>query len=530
MMVARRVEKHDPTQLELKLAYMLDPARRWQRYSVDAWIFVPRNLGLSRASYPRERFYEDTAAFVRIKTPTVALSALGDEVLSGQWFDLARTPLRLLLAGDGRLGESVSHRIKLLGCIYRRTIDDEAAAISARFEGFEELDSEAARDRAKDLARGMSGFAEELRAALRQLRTLSGPCEQAALSSRVGEVWRTVDEYVSLVAEEACTALVEVADTVREGLRVKAFDRAREALADAALRSYRYRRGRGYPSYVRPEEENEELPYRVHLLKRTVRSALYLQIREADSGRLATNVIGAVAAGLAMLFATLATLWAQGSFEMASLAFVGVAVVSYIIKDRIKEATKRALGRHVARYMPDKVVEVMDPGTGALLCRVQEAVSVSDTARVPAEIESLRNIEHPTATATEGRPETAIRYVKQVSLRSRDLSRRTEGLTGLNDIIRFNVNRLRARMEDPVESRRILDPETREVVSVDCSRVYHVNLVVKYTKGTGADAKCEVDRLRLVLDRSGIKRVERFGPSAQAAAATATAASFEALD
>ena len=79
MMVTRRVGRHDPTQLELKLAYGIDPTKKKQRYSVEAWIFVPRSLGLTRASYPRERFYEDTAAFVRVKTPTVALCGSGTE-------------------------------------------------------------------------------------------------------------------------------------------------------------------------------------------------------------------------------------------------------------------------------------------------------------------------------------------------------------------------------------------------------------------------------------------------------------------
>ena len=45
-------------QLELKLNYGLKQDTKKQVYSVQAFVFVPRVLALTKSSYPPARFYE----------------------------------------------------------------------------------------------------------------------------------------------------------------------------------------------------------------------------------------------------------------------------------------------------------------------------------------------------------------------------------------------------------------------------------------------------------------------------------------
>lgn len=507
------MEPHDSNQLELKLGYVVERGRKRQRYRVECFTFVPRTLGISRATYPSARFYEDTAAFVRMKTPTVALSALARAPKASAWFQPVSDRLDRLLAGEVRVDGTAAHRLKLLGCIYRSAIRDETDDIIRRYmpapgrdPGLPDTTQGA---RAADLARTVDRFLDDLVAALERLRVLGERCDHAAMDSSVREVWRAVDEYVTLFSEEALTRLVELVDRRPQGTEPDGgVAGLRTRVAQAAVDAYRYRRARGYPSYVEKGSDNESLPYRRHLLKRIVSSALYLDIRHQQSGGLVTNVIGMVAAAVAMLFAMLAAIWAQGRWGSFSAAFVGAMVLSYIIKDRIKEWGRQRLGRSFQRFVPDHVVEIRDVDSGRLVGECRESFSVVQPSKVDSEVRRLRHIDHPSAVSTDGRPETVLRYTKEINLDSSALERLLEGVEGLNDIIRFNLSRLRERMDGPFEPYHHIDPGTLELVSVPCARVYHVNIVLRFTTGRGAGATTEVERVRVVMDQRGIKRIE----------------------
>ena len=140
------------------------------------------------------------------------------------------------------------------------------------------------------------------------------------------------------------------------------------------------------------------------------------------------------------------------------------------------------------------------------MCRESFAV-VYDA---PPDIKHLRYIDHTSSVASDGRPETVLRYTKNVTLRWDALGQRSDHIHGLNDIIRFNLQRLRVRMDAPRQNHRFVDPETKRVVDVSCARVYHVNLVLRFTVGTGAEQRQEIDRVRIVIDQRGIRRVEEI--------------------
>ena len=520
-MVDRRLESHDANQLELKLGYSVDPRKRRQVYRAEMYVFVPRTLAITRHSYPSDRFYEDTATFIRLKTPTVALAGLAQEDNgSSRWFDPLQQSLDTLLAGGAR-GEKkrAVRQFKLLGCIYRRALLDDAADVR---NGLANPPGELTAPRQREAARALEVFRADVERAVTRLRELGQRCEHAAVSDRVREVWRSVDEYVSLLAEEALTSLVElIVRRAPHATRTEELQATREALATDAIAQYEYRRGRGYPSWVEAEGDNEHLPYRRRLLKRIVCSLLYLDVRREESGRIVRNVAAMTAAGLAMLFATVVAVAAQNAWGATlSAAFIGAMVVSYIIKDRMKDWGNQLLARRAGNGMPDHGLHIRCADTGDKLGRCTESVTVLDPSDVAREITELRHVDHPTVAAHDGRPETVIRYVKQVKLSSDALAARSDA-GGLTDIIRFNVARLRRRMDESEEDWLHVHPETRELVSVACARVYHLNVILRVTTGKGRNQRIELERIRVVLDRHGIKRVEPIRLRAEGAASTA---------
>ena len=516
----RRLAPHDRNQLELKLAYVLESGQRRQRYKVETFLFLPRSLGLNAHNYSAAQFFAETAAFIRLKTPTVALSALARPGQAEPYFTSVRDRVQGILAGEVQPDGTTLRRLKVLGAIFRRAVRDEALLLVAEVDRATKLpagDVATQAARAGELAARLGGFLQDVEGALGRLRELGKICEHAVVPTSIRDVWRAVDELVALVAEEQLTALTDAVDSALAGTVAADGEAAgtlaarRKALAMGAVAASRYRLQRGYPSLVRDGDDNEGFPYRSRILKRVASSALYLDSSHEDAGRLASDVVGMVAAALAMLFAVAVGLWAQKTWSVFSGAFVAVMVVSYMVKDRIKEWGKRYLGSRLRRFASDQVVRVRDAHTGRQVGVCRETFRMTVPARAPADILALRHQDHPATIAEQGRPEVVLCYAKDVHLMSRALHQQLPGIEGLTDVIRFNFGPLRQRMDDPDEPFRHVRPDTLQVVTTPCRRVYHLNLVLRFTSMAGARPETHTDRVRIVMDQHGIRRAVAVG-------------------
>ncbi len=517
-MIDPRLEAHDDNQLELKLSYMVEPGVKKQRYFVETFIFVPRTLGINVQSYPSAAFLEDTQTFVRLKTPMVALEALAKPGRAERWFNPVRAELDQLLGAGHRKTDALVRHLKLLGCIYRSAMRDEGHLLLQRFESLQRMPTDVASMQARDLSRALAAMLEHLDGALQRVRQVGSRCEHAVVPQVVREVWAAVDEYIAIYAEETVTNLVHACDDVlrriadEDARKNHALAAIRNQLANFAVATYRYRRSRGYPSYAIPGATNEDLPRRRRILKRIVSSVLYLDSQYEEGGTVQKDIIAGIAAAIAMLFAAIVAMWAQLEWGVFSGTFVAIAVLSYIVKDRLKDWGKRYLGKRFSGRFPDFVHEVRSPDDSEAIGESREWVQVTDPSRLDRAIDELRHFDHPSSIASHGRPEVVVRYAKEVILDSEGLQRVLLGVDGLNDIVRINFARLRQRMDNPVETYRIVHPTTLETVDVPCARVYHLNVILRITRGRPGAGQSHLERVRIVIDQGGMKRVEPVGP------------------
>jgi hypothetical protein len=452
----------------------------------EAFIFAPRTLGITRQAYPPERFFEDTTRFLRLKTPDVPLVNLTDR----SWIDD--------LLEKSNAACPVQWRARLLGCVYRRAIRDRAKVLRLALESAEEPEVES-------LTADIVTFVERLRRA-------RGHLKEVMLVEEHGPLGLVVDEFTSLVVEASCTRLVEGIDSV--GFGPSRLSDVRAQVAQLAVEEYLHRRERGYGSYALEGDANEGLPHRRRTLKRAISSALYLDIGHESGGEFAQNFIGMVSAAAAMLFAILVAVWAQLQWEMTAWPFILVMVLSYVVKDRIKEIGKRVLGKRARGLTPDVVLKVRVPSTGAVVGLCREWFSVEAPEALDAEVLRIRHIDHPDGVEELGRPESVMAYRKEVRLQAAGLQRGLASVEGLTDIIRFNLARVRRRMDAPIELYTLVHPTTHELVEVPCGRVYHLNIVLRTTTRSDGASRVELERVRVVLDQLGIRRVERVHPSA----------------
>jgi len=458
---------------------------------------VPRVLDLTKRSYPKQSFYADTANFLRITTPRRKLSELSDKSAVRPWAEDVKREIAEFREGTSEQFEVAERNLKLLGCVFKGALRD------SRNELFEDIQT--ALDQAKHEAvdEMVGGFLDDLNGALRRLRKIGRRGEGEDLPPELAEAWHAVDEYTSLLAEEACT---EVLLKLDEKLPDGALSDLIQRLKSEAISQYRHRREAGYQTYATEVSENEYLSHRWRVLKRFVSSALYVKVDREDTGMMAADIVGGLAAALAMLVATVSILFINERWPAnLSWAFVTAMVASYVVKDRVKEWGKRSLGKRLSSGLSDHVLKIRSPSTMETLGICKESFTIKKVKDIPEEVVSLRFSDLASHEAIEGRPETVMWHTKEISLSSEDLRSEFAGASGITDVFRFNVSPMLSRMDDPWERYNFVHPETGELRSTRCGRVYHVNIVLCMSTG---DEDMTLTRVRAVLNKKGLLRVE----------------------
>jgi hypothetical protein len=80
-------------------------------------------------------------------------------------------------------------------------------------------------------------------------------------------------------------------------------------------------------------------------------------------------------------------------------------------------------------------------------------------------------------------------------------------ITGINDILRYDIRAYLRKMDEPVQLKSYLDGEQLKTMS--CHKIYRLNIVSRYRSILPEKHKIH-KRLRLIINRSGIKRIEHI--------------------
>jgi hypothetical protein len=513
-LIESRIGVHDGNQFELKLDYVIDPDARRNRYQIEAYFFVPQSLGLDSHSYPREQFYADVQAYIRFKTPAVSLAELVDP--SDPRSPLGRIPS--LLERNGITGDierdPLSHELRLLGCLVRANVRDEAAALRMRMRALEGKAGQRAI-LVEDLRVGIGRLLDDIERVLEHLRALRPAFMYRARPPWVSELFTYADEYVSLVVEGHLTMLLVELD--RHASLHAPLSTARARIVDRIIAEQTHREAAGYPSVLHPldadthgdaesTQDGSLYTHRKSILKKLMSSVLFLEFERHREGRRVGHLVAGIAAAVAMLFATVAAIWSERVYGLNSLPFVVAVVVAYVFKDRIKEWLRTWFSTKLTRFLPDYSLTIHDPAHDVELGRCRETFAYLGSDQIPEEILQYRHADADDVLEPHTKRETVMRYVKDITIHGRRIKHVHGRLHDINDIIRFNVSNFLLRMDDPVRKIETYDRRADAVRAVSCPKRYHLNLVLVLR---AADHAVSVERFRVILDKSGISELER---------------------
>jgi hypothetical protein len=515
--VGTQIELHDHEQLEIRFNYAMggDPGRH--AYHMDAYLFVPRNVGLNRGNYSRAEFYADVTPYMRLDAEALPLAQLADgsappSPLHGLW-DAVRG-----FRGGGRPPPSqpLVVPVKLYAYLFAEAIKGEVRALRRRMRRHQAGSAEAGAELLAAVS-AMLARAREALVAYRRMRTAFWPFEPICHVALV-DAMRNADEYMSLFLEEKLALLVQSTEDsalLHDGTGVAT--RLRLLVAGLAAEEARHRVKYGFLRLTSTEpRDGEFFTYYLSHLKKSVHNALYLETRAiaADDVYL-RNAVAAVGAALAAVwaFATRLPDTLAGMSASAQLAVVAGVVLAYVMKDRIKSLTNEYLTQRLRKF--DHKSWLHGPsmavlGLGMVRIRAREAMRFLKSSETPEPILALRRARR-TVRRAEPFGEEVIHYRKQISMEVEDGKRMPPGYW-LRDILRLNVRHFLVRLDEPLATQAYFDAGRGAFASASLPKVYHLNVILVVRRIDPARAPREqFEHLRVVLDKQRIVRVERVG-------------------
>ena len=463
-MIDIKTKIHDRFSIEFKVGFVTRRKTKKNDFTVGVWIFIPESLDITPSTYSKSDFYRDVKTNVRLITPSFILR----DIVGGSAIPFENlTRAASAMASDYTRTNTAefAFQAKMFAAIVKSSLRDEYYYIREQ--------------KRKDLL--IDNYIENLRDIIKAYKELKLVISTPSVGDEGQKAYDMSGDFLCAISSHFSLRLLKsISDS-------KSLARQKDELTALVREINALSEERGYSS---PTDV-----YRHGILKKYVESQLYLRVPKKRDGMLIEQAYYSLAAGLAMLFATMVAWAFQRRFGNLTWPLFIALIISYMMKDRIKELMRYYFAHRVSdKYFDNKAkISIKDHEIGIM----KEAVDFIPMQNVPKEIKGER----------ERSGERVLLYRKSVHIdREKMLKDASYNYSGVNDIIRLQVNSFLHKMDNPQVPVNVLD-ESGKVKQVMCPKEYYLNIVLSYTYDDIQDFK----HFRIILDRNGIKAIELLG-------------------
>lgn len=491
----------DRWQFELKSEFIPLLSNKENIYCQEFFLFIPNSLQINKQTYTKSQFYQDQTSLIRYKTPEFSLKDLVDP-------NYSPSPLyRILALREAELTpairDTMEDELKLFGNIYRSALRVRVRTL------IHEIDLMKVHNSAEMFCLNATNLATEIQDIQSKFTQVKEKMTKLWNDPSINKNFEYVEEFICNSTNHYLTGLL---DTLRLAQRADCSEVDKlicDILIQARLFSASHAQTNG-DAGKHGKVSNEFILYRKGLLNKYVLDALMLNINRFSIDERYQNYISGLSAGIAMLIYFSLFIWLGSVFLINSAPFLIFTVLFYVAKDRIKDWLKSISYQQAFKLFSDYKTEIRSPDEKNHLGVIKESFSFIDENKLAKEIKTIRNKEFHTILEAIPRPETVLYYKRTVVISEpvkKELPRRHD----LSVIFRFNIHHFLLKASDPHESYVTIDPQTLKLVSLRLPKVYHLNLIIKNTyPQTNNSFKIELQKLRLIIDKNGIKRIEQL--------------------
>jgi len=462
--------------VERKNSFQLRLTRRLKEetsHTLDVYLFVPKELGLSTHVISEEAFYHGAIS--------VSRTYYSDE------YHLPLVHSRL--ASRNQLG-SDSYRLSLslyayqyVGALERTT---QAMLVSARKlrhatsdQRQESSELQELADALRDQLHEMSDLSEGI---LKRLRRNS-PTDE-----RLYKYFANIDNYLSWFTEQQLLALV--AHMPRGG----EFSEIKRRFIIVCQRESDYRKEQEYNA-ERVMEDPTRMSNKMRLLRRLIEHPITLKQRALELGSGEQKAVKALATAVVMTFVSLGVLHLRSVLGDVTALFVLAMALLYAMREVFKDDLRNTLWRWLRRGRPKWRRQYIDPTRNQSVGRQLEWFDYKRYAALEADIQQMRR-------RTVAQREEEVLHYRSSSRMSP--TRFLSGYEHTRETLHIDLSMLTRLMSK--EKHFIYRLKEGQAVRESVERRHLFNLVIRET---GSEDTTYLARWKVVVSRSGIVDIEK---------------------
>lgn len=486
-MISIKAKKHDSLSVEFKFGFDCTENGIRDDFSVNAWVFVPNSLDINPENYGKKQFYRDVKSNVRLITPVYLMREIAQD--SSLPLNSLRRALEKIVSNPSQADlDSYEYHLKMFGAIFKSALRDQAA----------HLQNARSLESATYL---VEDYVCSTKTVLRKFRALYRIIDVPTVPDRVRSYFRLCDEFMSHVVEMRTIRIIRAID---RSLNSGVYADVRKDFMGLILDERRYMAESGYGMLKNDAAHDRSLVYHHGMLKKFIESELYIHLEKKKDGVAVEQIYYSIAAGAAMIFATAVAWYTQVKYGNITWPLFIVLVVSYMLKDRIKELLRYYFAHRLGnKYYDKKAAITIGKNRVGVMKEGFDFISIGKT---PSRVLQLR--ERASSVEDESRifEEKVMLYRKHLTIDDVALAANDDyPMRGINEIMRLHMNRFTHKMDNPSVPVDTID-EHGNIMSVRVEKLYYVNIIFQLQH----DGEAEYHHFRITMTRNGIVSIDEI--------------------
>ena len=484
-MISIEAKKHDNFSVEFKFGFNCVHDGVKDDFAVNSWIFVPNSLDINPENYGKSQFYRDIKSNVRLITPVYKLREMAQED-SLPLKSLTSAIHAVVQAPSDQLAvDAYEYHLKMFAAIFKSALRDKAKAML-----------EALPD-ASDL---IERYVTRTQNVLSRFRALYEVIDLPTVPAKIKNNFRMSDEFMSHVMEVRTISLIKRIDSFKDA----SCEQMRSRLVGMVADEHAYRDKVQFQMLNGEPKRDRALLHHYGMLKKYAEGELYIKLDKKKDGVALQQIYYSLAAGVAMVFATAVSWYYQQKYGSVTLPLFIVLVVSYMMKDRIKDLLRYYFAHRLGNNYYDKKATIAVGKTK--VGEIKEGFDFISEKKIPQEVRTLREKSSFVDDESEIFEEKVLLYRQRAVLDDKALAVKDKyPRKGLNEILRLHLYRYVQKMDNPHMSVDTLD-ENGNITPLKVQKIYYINVVFKLVH----DDQTEYAAFRIGMSRDGVFEVKRI--------------------
>ncbi len=443
--------------------------RQCKHAELEVYWFLPSKLGLDQYTYPKELFYRNLVTEQKYQGLENSFVALEYQVK--------------------QLNNGLNNNDKSVHKHYWRKI----SLLTKAFENILKTELQLKKGGSDTSALNMSilRISDALKA------TRDHKPDQSL--SRAAGTFRHFDNYVSLLTLQKLLSLSQaVTERSSKKQPLKYGAESQNLIEEFVNRESDYRQTSQLHTYEANEQGAEKLFAKMRQLKRYLNAPTLLLSSRKPIGTLTEQLVFGFAAALSMAIATGIAFYSQQKYGNFSTPFFYALVLSYILKDRFKEISRKMLFTFLTRKLFNFSYLIKDPETQKRVAVIKDSCNFVTAKSRPAFLNEF--IGNSRSLRNSFNDKQVLSYKRAVYLDPHSFSRRQHCIS---DSLTFNLSRMLRNL--PSRQGEVYFQNHQKISKFIGRQKYSIHLFVRSKTGDKTEERC----FKLSLSKKGVTDVQQ---------------------